>query len=232
MSRTHRLLNLIQLLRQNRFPVTGQTLAEQLDVSVRTIYRDIATLQQQGADIQGEPGLGFVLRPGFLLPPLMFQEEEIEALMLGIQLAARHGDAQLSAAARTALAKIAAVLPAESSAVLDASALVVVPSAQPPGDEPFLLPIRQAIRGERKLIIGYRDRQNVESTRTIWPIILGFFDHVRVVVGWCELRQSFRHFRVDRISRLDVQEQRYPRRRTVLVRAWRENEGIPHPDGY
>lgn len=229
MSRTHRLLNLIQLLRQNRFPVTGQTLAEQLDVSVRTIYRDIATLQQQGADIQGEPGLGFVLRPGFLLPPLMFQEEEIEALVLGVQLAARHGDAQLSTAARTALSKIAAVLPAESSAALEASALVVVPSAQPPSGEPLLLPIRQAIRGERKLVIGYRDRQTVESTRTIWPIILGFFDHVRVVVGWCELRQSFRHFRVDRISRLDIQEQRYPRRRAVLVRAWRESEGIPHP---
>src|SRR5436853_1211164 len=125
MSRAERLLDLIQVLRRYRQPVSGQTLADELGVSIRTLYRDIATLQGQGAAMDGEPGLGYILRPGFMLPPLMFSEEEIEALVLGSRWVAERGDSRLGAAARNALAKIAAVLPPDLRESLDATSLLV-----------------------------------------------------------------------------------------------------------
>src|SRR5690554_2465098 len=111
MSRAERLLDLIQILRRHRQPVAGGALAKELGVSLRTLYRDIGTLQAQGAHIEGEPGLGYILKPGFMLPPLMFSEDEIEALVLGSRWVAGHGDTRLAEAGRNALAKIAAVLP-------------------------------------------------------------------------------------------------------------------------
>lgn len=227
MSRTQRLLDLIQILRRHRYPVTGAILAAELGISLRTLYRDIGTLQEQGAHIDGEPGLGYILRPGFMLPPLMFSEEEIEALVLGSRWVANRGDARLSSAARNALAKIAAVIPSDLRDALDASTLLVGPGEPIPAGDLELPVIRRAIRSERKLDITYRDLKGAESTRTVWPFALGFFDHVRVVVAWCELRQTFRHFRVDRISALAISEQRYPRRRQALLKEWRVIEGIP-----
>lgn len=227
MSRTQRLLDLIQILRRNRYPVTGAILAAELGISLRTLYRDIGILQEQGASIEGEPGLGYILRPGFMLPPLMFSEDEIEALVLGSRWVADRGDARLGAAARNALAKITAVLPSDLQDAPDASTLLVGPGAAIPAGD-FELPlIRRAIRAECKLDITYRDLKGAESTRTIWPFALGFFDHARVVVAWCELRQTFRHFRADRISALAMSALRYPRRRQSLLKEWREIEGIP-----
>lgn len=227
MSRTQRLLDLIQILRRHRYPATGAILAAELGISLRTLYRDIGTLQEQGAHIDGEPGLGYILRPGFMLPPLMFSEEEIEALVLGSRWVADRGDARLGSAARNALAKIAAVLPSDLRDALDASTLLVGPGEPILAGDLELPVIRQAIRSEHKLDITYRDLKGAESTRTVWPFALGFFDHVRVVVAWCELRQTFRHFRADRISALALSEQRYPRRRQALLTEWREIEGIP-----
>lgn len=226
-SRTRRLFDLLQILRAHRFPVAGATLAGELGISVRTLYRDIATLQAQGAAIAGEPGLGYVLRPGFMLPPLMFSEEEIEALVLGSRWVADRGDPRLGAAARGALQKIAAVLPADLRDTLDATALLVAPAAQPLAGEAQLPAIRQAIRGERKLRIAYRDQQGQSSARTIWPFALGYFEHVRMLAAWCELRGGYRHFRVDRIDSLTQTEERYPRRRQALLKEWRAIEGIP-----
>ncbi len=202
-------------------------LAEELGVSLRTLYRDIGTLQGQGASIDGEAGLGYILRPGFMLPPLMFSEDEIEALVLGSRWVADRGDARLGAAARNALAKIAAVLPADLRDELDASALLVGPGAAIAAGDAELAAIRQAIRGERKLAITYIDSDATETRRTIWPFALGFFDRARIVVAWCELRQGFRHFRTDRIAALMPSETRYPRRRQALLKEWRETEGIP-----
>jgi predicted DNA-binding transcriptional regulator YafY len=223
MSRTERLLDLMQVLRRHRYPITGQDLARELDISLRTLYRDIATLQSQGAKIEGEPGLGYVLRPGFTLPPLMFSEEEIEAIVLGSRwVAERGGDERLSLAAKDALAKIASVLPPELRLELDTSGLLIPPSWEPPTENSAILAdIRQAIRSERKLIITYQDVKDDRSQRTIWPCALAFFDKVRVVVGWCELREGFRHFRTDRIHALEVAEVRYPKRRQVLLKEWR-----------
>lgn len=227
MSRAERLLQLMQCLRRHRHPVSGATLAVELGVSLRTLYRDIASLQAQGARIDGEAGVGYLLRPGFMLPPLMFSEDEIEALVLGSRWVAARADARLGAAARNALAKIAAVLPADLRHELDASALLVGPGEPIAAGDQELALIRQAIRTERKLEIRYRDLKGSESTRTIWPFALGFFDRVRVLVGWCELRQAIRHFRTDRIISLSVSDTRYPRRRQALLKEWRQSEGIP-----
>src|ERR1700720_3203193 len=127
MSRAQRLLDLIQVLRRHRRPVAGAELARELDVSLRTLYRDIASLQAQGADIAGEAGLGYVLRPGFMLPPLMFNIEEIEALALGSRWVAARADTPLAGAARNALAKIAAILPRDLRDLLDSSSLLIGP---------------------------------------------------------------------------------------------------------
>lgn len=224
--RAHRLLDLIQLLRRHRRPVTGAALAGELGVSLRTLYRDIATLQAQGARIDGEPGVGYVLRPGFMLPPLMFSEDEIAALVLGSRWVADRADTPLGVAARDALAKIAAVLPPDLRDDLDASTLIIGPGPVIAAGDVELATIRQAIRAERKLAIAYRDGHAADSRRTIWPFALAFFDRVRVVVAWCELRQAFRHFRTDRISALTLTDTRYPRRRQVLLREWRVAEGI------
>lgn len=226
MSRTKRLLDLLQVLRRHRYPVTGAALAEELDVSIRTLYRDIATLQAQGARIDGASGLGYVLRPGFVLPPLMFSEEEVEALVLGSRWVADRADARLAMAARDALAKIAAVLPAEFRNDLETSALLVGPGERIAAGVAELLTIRRAIRSEHKLAITYLDLKEQSSARTIWPFALAFFDRARVVVAWCEMRQAFRHFRTDRITALTAADERYPRRRQALMKEWREAQGF------
>jgi predicted DNA-binding transcriptional regulator YafY len=226
MSRAQRLLDLIQLLRGYRCPVSGAVLAETLGISLRTLYRDIETLKAQGAHIDGEPGLGYVLRPGFMLPPLMFSEEEIEAIVLGSRWVADRADPALSAAARSALAKVAAVLPSDLKAGLDTSALLFGPGQAIAAGDTELPVIRAAIRTESKLRIFYLDGKGHSSSRTVWPFALGFFDRVRIVVAWCELREGFRHFRTDRIAKVQVLGKRYPRRRGVLLKEWRASENI------
>ena len=207
----------------------GVAIAAELGISVRTLYRDITTLQAQGARIDGAPGLGYVMRGGFTLPPLMFSADEVEALVLGSRWVVDRGDSRLAAAARDALAKIAAVLPPELRHELDTSALLVGPSAASAAGDAELATIRQSIRHERKLTIGYRDASAHETSRTVWPFALGFFDRARVVVAWCELRKSIRHFRCDRIVAVAASEMRYPQPRQVLLKAWRAQEGIAEP---
>ncbi len=221
MSRANRLLDLIQILRRHRYPVSGAALASELGISLRTLYRDIGTLQEQGATIDGAPGLGYVLRPGFMLPPLMFSHEEIEALALGSRWVAERADARLAKSAQDALAKIAAVLPDDLRNDLETSALLIGPG--PPVALPSvdLAVVRHAIRTERKMDIEYVDANDARTSRTVWPIALGFFDRASVLVAWCELRDDFRHFRTDRIGSLKPHDARYPRRRHALTREWR-----------
>ena len=227
MSRAARLLELLQAFRRYKRPVSGATLAEELGVSLRTIYRDIEALKAQGAAIDGEAGVGFVLKPGFMLPPLMFSEDEIEALVLGSRWVAGRADQPLGQAARNALTKIAAVLPPDLRAGLDDSTLLVVPGEQPSAGESELPLIRDAIRRQRKLTISYADVNGACSERTIWPVALAFFDRTRVIVSWCELRQDFRHFRADRIVELTVEQATYPERRANLMKQWQAQQGIP-----
>jgi predicted DNA-binding transcriptional regulator YafY len=227
MSRAQRLLDLIQALRQHRRPVSGARLAEDAGVSLRTLYRDIETLKAQGAHIDGEAGVGYVLRPGFMLPPLMFSEEEIEALVLGSRWVSDRADTPLGDAARNALAKIAAVLPDDLKASLDATNLLIGPGKSVAAGDAELPSIRAAIRTERKLQIVYADGNKASTRRIIWPFALAFFDRVRMVVAWCELRDGYRHFRTDRIEALKPMTKRYPRRRQALLQEWRSREGIP-----
>ena len=227
MSRSQRLLDLIQLLRRHRHPVSGADIARQLDISLRSLYRDVATLQAQGAPIEGAPGLGYVLRDGFTLPPLMFSVDEIEALVLGTRWVMDRGDTRLAAAARDALAKVAAVLPAPLRHELDSSALLVGPGPDLVAGDTEGATLRAAIRREHKLVITYRDANGADSQRTVWPFALGYFDRARVLVAWCELRSAIRHFRCDRITALSELDQRYPQRRQALLKMWRQEQGIP-----
>lgn len=224
MSRAERLLGLIQVLRLHRQPVSGAQLAETTGVSLRTLYRDIDALKAQGASIDGEAGVGYVLRPGFMLPPLMFSEEEIEALVLGSRWVHQRADRALADAAANVLAKIGAVLPKDLRDTLDDSGLLIGPGDPIAAGDAELPKIRQAIRTERKLGLSYRDKDGAASQRVIWPFGVGFFEKARVVMAWCELRQDFRHFRTDRITTLTVTDKRYPRRRQVMLKEWRERE--------
>jgi predicted DNA-binding transcriptional regulator YafY len=171
-----RLLDLIQALRRYRRPVSGRTLAAGIGVSIRTLYHDIGSLQAQRAPVEGEAGVGYILRPGFMLPPLMFSEDEIEALVLGSRWVAERGDDRLGGAGRDALAKIAAVLPTDLRATdlratdlresLDAPNLLVGPAAAIP-DLVDIGVIRRATRTEREIEIYYCDGHGRTSERTI-----------------------------------------------------------------
>ncbi|WP_058512809.1 helix-turn-helix transcriptional regulator [Legionella santicrucis] len=221
MSRTERLFDLIQILRRHRLPVSGKSLSEELGISLRTLYRDIVTLQSFGAPIEGEPGIGYVLKPGFMLPPLMFSDDEIEAMVLGARWVVQRADTQLKLAAQNVLAKISAILPDELKRQLETSGLLVPPGKCIESKDVDLILIRKAIRLERKVELEYQDLQNNYSLRILWPVAIGFFDELRLMVAWCELRQDFRHFRTDRILRLSITDQKYPERRQSLLKKWR-----------
>lgn len=226
MPRTKRLLTLLQHLRQSRLPITAQALADSMHVSLRTIYRDINTLRSQGADIRGEAGIGFVLHHDFLLPPLMFDSHEIEALVFGMRWTVRHGEAELAAAARSALSKIHAVLPARLAASLQNQALYPVghtPYSEQ--EEAILTTIRSALQQEQRLIIDYRDGNDALSRRSIWPLAIGYFQDCRLLAAWCELRQDFRHFRTDRILSLQPGTP-CPIPRRILLARWQEHTGV------
>lgn len=225
MSRAERLLALLEELRRHRRPVRGDVLARSLGVSIRTLYRDIVSLRAQGAAIDGEAGVGYRLRPGFVLPPLMFPEEELEALVLGSRWVTARGDARLADAAQRALARLSAVLPAEVADRLDIEHLVIGPAKSRSRDRADLGVVRAAIRAGRKLRVAYEDSGGARSDRTIWPFLIGYFDGARVVSAWCELRRAFRHFRADRLVNLQDTGERYPTPRGELERRWRLEEG-------
>ena len=220
--RAARLLALIDQLRRARWPVTAGDLACKHDVSLRTLYRDIASLREQGADIEGDPGVGYRLKPGFLLPPLMFDTDELEALVLGARWVEAQADSQLSQAASTALARISATLPEPMRIAIDTSGLFVPRWHENKTPEPWLPVLRHAIRDERKLRMTYVDAAGEPTSRTVWPFAMAFFDPLtRTFAAWCELRGDFRHFRADRVTALDDAGEPYPERRYALLKRWR-----------
>jgi predicted DNA-binding transcriptional regulator YafY len=224
MNRAVRLLELLQILRTYRYPVSGQRLAERMNISIRTLYRDVATLQAQGADIQGEPGMGYILRPGFFIPPLMFSQTEIEAVMLGILWVSTFGDPPLAKAATNALSKIAEVLPPKMRNGMGAVPLRVGPPGPKSLEKEDLTVLRDAIRQEQKVTLVYQSKDGQVSERIIWPFAIGYFTDGRILVGWCEEKQEYRHFRTDRIKSVTVLEGRYPRRREILFREWHASQ--------
>ena len=224
MNRTERLLTLLQTLRRYRHPVSGQRLADELNISIRTLYRDIAILQSQGADIEGEPGVGYLFRPGFFLPPLMFSQTEMEALMLGILWTSTFADRPLAKAASDALSKIKEVLPPNIRNSMGAVPLRVGPPKSANFQNEDLSALRDAIRRECKIEMSYRAKDGSQTQRVIWPFAIGYFNDSRILVGWCEKRRDFRHFRTDGILSLTVLDERYARRRTSLFREWQSNQ--------
>jgi predicted DNA-binding transcriptional regulator YafY len=228
-SRADRLLRLVQVLRRHRQPVSARELADELEISIRSVYRDVQTLRAEGATIDGEPGLGYVLRPGFLLPPLMFTDEELEALLLGLRLTAEHADQALAHAAAEVVAKLRAVLPKDLRVLLDETALLAGPALARPPETIELAELRRAIREQRKARIVYASEPGKPTTRVIWPLGLGFFQRARLLVAWCEARADFRTFRTDRITDWETLEARLPRSRVALLREWRARERIPEP---
>ena len=226
MSRAERLLELLQALRRRRAPVAGAALAVELGVSLRTLYRDMSALQAQGAAIEGEAGLGYVLKPGFALPPLMFTIDEIEALALGARWVEGRADEGLARAARDALAKIAAVLPPERAAALDWPTLLAGAGAAGDAERSALPLARKALAEERKLAFDYSDKEGRRTERVVWPVAIGFFDSVMMLAAFCETRAAFRHFRLDRMGRVEVLAERLPKPRRTLLKDWRRAEGL------
>ncbi|MDO4232172.1 MAG: YafY family protein [Lautropia sp.] len=231
-TRASRLLHLLDRLRQARTAITADRLARDTGVSLRTLYRDIAELRRQGANIEGDAGVGYRLRAGFMLPPLMFDADELEALVLGMRWVKSQADEELSRAAERALGRISSTLPEHLRLAADTSGLFAPVLCENHAPEPWLPGLRHAIRLEHRLRLEYIDANGRMTRRVVWPFIMAFFGNVsRVFVAWCELRGEFRHFRADRVQTLLDTGTTYPVRRHELIRRWRDETGI-NPDGH
>jgi predicted DNA-binding transcriptional regulator YafY len=220
MRRADRLFDIIQALRTAPHPVTASALAEQLEVTTRTIYRDIAALQGSRVPIEGAPGLGYVLRRGYDLPPLMFTSEEADAIAIGVRLLRRLRDPKIQQAAESVLAKLAVVVPEPLQPHLVSAPIYVSDGDAPPvtGVDPAAL--RDAIHEARKMAIAYIDEQGHHTDRTVRPIAMAYYVDVTVLGAWCELRNDFRNFRVDRISNAELLDERFIAESGRLLTEW------------
>ncbi len=232
MSRSQRLLQLIQCLRSHAPPLRAQTLADELGVSVRSIYRDIDTLRGSGAVIDGAAGVGYTLVEDPALPPMMFSQDEMEALVLGLGEVRAVGDPVLSRAARDALGKLKACLPDSRRRQLEHSVLHVRRFHERPKITVDVAELRAAAREETAVDIRYSDEKGARTARRVLPLSIVFMDQVLVLLAWCQLRRDYRAFRVDRIRRLQVSDESFrPRRvamnREFVARLKRYNEENP-----
>jgi predicted DNA-binding transcriptional regulator YafY len=220
MRRSDRLFDIIQRLRTARAPVTAAAIAAELEVTPRTVYRDIAALQGSRVPIEGAAGLGYVLRRGYDLPPLMFTADEVEAVAVGMRLLRRTRDPGLQQAAESVLSKLVAVLPEPLRGSLDAPPFHVSEGdAREPGAI-SLAKLRVAIREANKLRITYRDTNGTASERVIRPVAMEYYVEVTLVCGWCELRNDYRHFRADRIEAAAVLADGFAADRKRLLSGW------------
>ncbi len=204
-----RLFQIVLQLGRGRV-VTAKTLAERLEVSERTIYRDIQDLAASGVPIEGEAGVGYVLRRGYQIPPLMFNEEELQALVFGADVARSWGDAQMARAADSILAKVDAVLPEKLRPALDSHRLVVPDTSMNERTSEMLGAVRDGINRRVRIFLDYRDASDHGTERIVWPLTLLYWGKTWTLGAWCELRQAFRSFRVDRISTLNVLNSTFP----------------------
>lgn len=226
MRRTERLFQIIQILRSKRRSVTGQELADELEVSLRTLYRDIAELMAQRVPIRGEAGTGYVIDSDYDMPPLMLTQDELEAAVLGAAWVMQRGDAALARGARDLIGKLTDAVPEHLRPVVLDAQLAPVSHHMRAIDAFDLAAVRGAIREQRKMRIAYEDENGRVTARTIWPFMIGYFETVRLVVAWCELREDFRHFRSDRFRDVQVLETRYRQRPAQLRKRWeKESSG-------
>ena len=220
MRRADRLFQIIQILRRSTRPVTAAALGRELEVSPRTVYRDIADLIGQRVPIAGEAGLGYLMAEGYDMPPLMLTPAELEAIVLGAQWVALRGDRQLSPAARDVLAKINTAVPDHLRPFIAQPTTAAEPPLHDQEElvEPAIL--RNAIRQGLKLRLHYQAENGEQTARTVWPVVLGYAETRRVLIAWCELRQDFRQFRTDRMQRAELLDQSIGERRAHLLRRW------------
>lgn len=204
-----RLFQIVLMLGRGRV-VTARSLAERLEVSERTVYRDIQDLMASGVPVSGEPGVGYILQRGFQLPPLMFTEEELQALVFGADVARTWGDEQMAASAESILAKIDAVLPERLRPALNSHRVVVPDMVLPERLTERLGEVRAAINRGMRLFLDYRDADDASTERIVWPLTLLYWGATWSLGAWCELRQDFRNFRVDRIHQLNALQSRIP----------------------
>lgn len=221
MRRADRLFHIIQILRRTSRPATAAALAAELEVSKRTVYRDIADLVGQRVPIDGAAGVGYVLGADYDLPPLTLTPDEIEAAVLGAEWVAGRSDKALANAARDLIAKLAAVVPAPMRALAATPSVGVKPPAAPRVEPPDASRLRAAIRDGVKLRLRYRSLAGEISERTVQPVILGYAEASEMLVAWCELRGDFRHFRVDRILEAEPLAEPIGTSRAQLRRRWR-----------
>ena len=224
MRKADRLFQIIQILRRSRQPVTAEAIAEELETSKRSVYRDIATLMSQRVPIRGEAGVGYVLDNGFDLPPLMLTSDEIEAAVLGAQWVQRRGDPALARAAQDLVAKIAAAVPDHLRPYVLEPSAGAAPAWNVKADTVDMAQVRASIHTRRKIRLRYADEQGRESERVIWPIVVAYLHEVRLIIAWCELRADFRHFRTDRIVDAEFLEERFAERPAVLKQRWLKQE--------
>ena len=203
MRRTDRLFELIQLLRDGRLH-RGKDLAEKLGISVRTLYRDMETIIASGIPVEGERGLGYMMTAPITLPPLNLTLTELEALHLGLSVVSKAADEELQKAAETLSAKVDAVLPEDRSAPASGWGFAVYPFAEAARGFVHMAPLRAAIRSRRKIDITYAAPGKPETTRRVRPLQMEYWGRVWTLTGWCELRNDFRVFRVDRVQTLDI----------------------------
>jgi predicted DNA-binding transcriptional regulator YafY len=208
MRRADRLFRITQALRSDRW-ITARSLAERLEVSERTIYRDIQDLSLSGIPIVAETGLGYRMMEGFRLPPLMFDEEELEALLLGVRMVGVWSDPLLAKAAERAVARIEAVLPERLLPELESTAILVPPYGPDEAVSDALHLLRQAVRNQRKVMFHYQRADGEKSVRTVRPLGLAYWGRTWTLIGWCELRDDFRHFRLDRMDNLIESGERF-----------------------
>jgi len=213
MTKTVRFFEIIQLLRGTKRPLLARDMAESLEVSVRTIYRDISTLQSMRVPIHGEPGIGYVMEQGYDLPALNFTADEAEAITVGLSMIARTGDDELWNAAESAMRKLNQSSD-EPNHLLTSSYGVEATSGADPGI------MRLAIREEQKIAISYIDNNGNTTNRTIWPLVMIYFSETNMLASWCELRQAIRHFRLDRIKSIELSDEHFTGRGGPLRREW------------
>jgi len=222
MRRADRLFQIVQLLRRSKRPMTAEVIAAELEISKRSVYRDIASLLSQRVPIRGEAGVGYVMEKGFDLPPLMLTPDEIEAIVLGAQWVAGHGDTVLARAALDVRAKIAAVVPERLRPLVLDSGVATPPRWMDRPDTIDMGTLRASIRAGQKVSLEYRDEKGAVTQRMVWPVAIGYTEVTRMLIAWCELRTDFRSFRTDRVVSAAFLEERYPDTPTTLRAKWRK----------
>jgi len=227
MSRSLRMYEVIQLLRSAAGPMTAQAIGETLGVSKRTAYRDIAALQSMRVPIDGEAGVGYIMRPGFDLPPLAFSSVEIEAIVVGLALLRRTGDTGLQRAAQQVARKINDVMPDRDKSQLTKETLHVSGWNEIPFSTIEISCLRRAIRDEEKLRLAYIDAEENQTQRTILPLAVLYCIDAIILVAWCELRSDFRHFRIDRLQDFEPAGEYFSGKGGRLRQAWREHHDLP-----